>query len=42
MEDKLHLKKSDNLQEIKLYIFELDLPQLDSLFHDLKKSFINK
>lgn len=30
MEDKLHLKKSDNLQEIKLYIFELDLLQRDS------------
>ena len=30
MEDKLHLKKSDNLQEIKLYVFELDLLQRDS------------
>ena len=30
LEDKLQLKKSDNLQEIKLYIFELNLQQWDS------------
>ena len=30
MEDKLRLKKSDNLQEIKLYIFELNFQQWDS------------
>lgn len=30
MEDKLKLKKSDNLKEIKLYIFELDLLQRGS------------
>ena len=30
MEDNLQLKKSDNLQEIKLYIFELNLQQWDS------------
>ena len=30
MEDNLQLKKSDNLQEIKLHIFELNLQQWDS------------
>ena len=30
LEDKLQLKKSDNLQEIKLYIFELNLQQWNS------------